>query len=92
MQKNKFWLSLVLSIFFSFGASAEVIKMKKKSSAKIASTKESFQKIMHNILIKKPKFKNEISKEDKLLLDKWVGNSDGKSNERLISALKKELY
>ena len=47
---------------------------------------------MHNILIKKPKFKNEISKEDKLLLDKWVGNSDGKSNERLISALKKELY
>ena len=64
----------------------------KKSSAKIASTKESFQKIMHNILIKKPKFKNEISKEDKLLLDKWVGNSDGKSNERLISALKKELY
>ena len=37
MQKNKFWLSLALLILFSFGASAEVIKMKTKSSAKITS-------------------------------------------------------
>ena len=37
MQNSKLWLCLVFLTFFSFGASAEVIKMKTKSSAKITS-------------------------------------------------------
>jgi len=46
---------------------------------------------LKELLNKKPKVKNKLLNFEKDLLNKWVGNSDGKASDRMIYELKKEL-
>tara|TARA_B100000161_G_scaffold265562_1_gene242514 strand:+ start:5089 stop:6549 length:1461 start_codon:yes stop_codon:yes gene_type:complete len=48
-------------------------------------------KNLNYFLNKDPKVEIELSKSKKKILEKWMGNSDGKSSKRLISMMKKEL-
>ena len=55
------------------------------------NTEDEFIKELNNILSIPPNIKTKLSNTKKEILDKWMGNADGKSGQRLISILKKEL-
>ena len=48
-------------------------------------------KKLSELLNQKPKVKTKLLNFEKDLLNKWVGNSDGKANDRMIYELKEEL-
>ena len=52
---------------------------------------EQLIKNLNYFLNKDPKVEINLSKSKKKILEKWMGNSDGKSSKRLISIMKKEL-
>ena len=56
-----------------------------------ANSKDQLESQIYNLLKLKPKVNSKLSENKKNLLNKWVGNPDGKSGERLIQNLRKEL-
>ena len=56
-----------------------------------ANSKDQLESQIYNLLKLKPKVNSKLSENKKNLLNKWVGNPDGKSGERLIQNLSKEL-
>ena len=55
------------------------------------NSKKDFEKEINLLINKLPFNKINLSDYKKEILQKWVGNPDGKSGERLIDALSKEL-
>ncbi len=56
------------------------------------NSKKDFEKKINFLLKKSPIHKSKLSKYKKELLKEWVGNADGKSGQRLINELSKELF
>ena len=57
----------------------------------LANSPNNLRNLIKDALSEKPNFKKNLSEESKKLLDEWVGNSDGKSSERLTKILKNVL-
>ena len=56
-----------------------------------AYSQEDLKIKIKDLILKEPFVNKNLSENKKMILQKWVGNSDGKSCERLISILEKEF-
>tara|TARA_Y100000589_G_scaffold317772_1_gene344302 strand:+ start:2463 stop:3863 length:1401 start_codon:yes stop_codon:yes gene_type:complete len=57
----------------------------------VAKSESSLKSIIKKCLSKKPFISQKLTPNQKILLNEWVGNSDGKSTLRLIENLRSEL-
>ena len=56
-----------------------------------AYSQEDLKIKIKDLILKEPFVNKNLSDNKRKILQKWVGNSDGKSCERLIRILKKEF-
>ena len=64
---------------------------KEEEDIMVSNSEEDLEKIIYKLLHKKPNVCRDLSNNKKELLNKWVGNPDGISGERLTIELNKEI-